>query len=95
MVLQGYFDVHPKAKMLTFRLIICTCVDAGILCSTLRIQNAHRCCNTCLADTDVPVGHFTHIFIDEAAQANEPETLIPISLAGSESEYDREVYELY
>ncbi len=26
--------------------------------------------------------HFTHIFVDESAQALEPETLLPLSLAG-------------
>jgi helicase MOV-10 len=32
-----------------------------------------------LASASFPSGHFTHIFIDEAGQATEPETLIPIA----------------
>uniref|UniRef100_A0A4W6FMT7 RNA helicase n=1 Tax=Lates calcarifer TaxID=8187 RepID=A0A4W6FMT7_LATCA len=28
----------------------------------------------------LPVGHFTHVFLDEAGQATEPESLIPVSL---------------
>lgn len=35
-----------------------------------------------LAKLDLPPGFFTHIFIDEAAQAMEAETIIPLCLAG-------------
>lgn len=31
------------------------------------------------------VGHFTHVFLDEAGQATEPETLIPLSLLSETS----------
>jgi len=31
------------------------------------------------------VGHFTHVFVDEAGQATEPETLIPLSLLSEAS----------
>lgn len=34
------------------------------------------------------VGHFTHLFLDEAGQATEPESLIPMSLV---SERDGQV----
>lgn len=33
----------------------------------------------------VPKGHFTHIFVDESAQATEPETFIPFQLANAET----------
>lgn len=45
------------------RIIVCTCVTAGILYSL-----------------SLSVGHFTHVFIDEAGQATEPEALIPLGL---------------
>ena len=32
-----------------------------------------------LVSANLPQGHFTHIFIDEAGQAVEPETLIPLA----------------
>ena len=35
-----------------------------------------------IAQLDLPAGFFTHIFIDEAAQAMEAETIIPLYLAG-------------
>lgn len=35
-----------------------------------------------LAKLDLPPGFFTHVFIDEAAQAMEAETIIPLCLAG-------------
>ena len=39
-----------------------------------------------LAKLDLPRGFFTHIFIDEAAQAMEAETIIPLCLAGHNSQ---------
>uniref|UniRef100_A0A8W7Q209 AAA+ ATPase domain-containing protein n=1 Tax=Anopheles coluzzii TaxID=1518534 RepID=A0A8W7Q209_ANOCL len=35
-----------------------------------------------LASLDLPKGHFTHIFLDEAAQAMECEAIMPLALAG-------------
>ncbi|KAH9038477.1 P-loop containing nucleoside triphosphate hydrolase protein [Lactarius pseudohatsudake] len=37
------------------------------------------CSSAALLETDIPAGHFSHIFIDEAAQADEPLVLIPIA----------------
>ncbi len=45
------------------RIVVATCVTAGILHSL-----------------GLGVGHFSHVFVDEAGQATEPECLIPISL---------------
>jgi len=36
----------------------------------------------CLADLNLPVGYFTHILVDEAAQAIETEAIMPLVLAG-------------
>ncbi len=38
-----------------------------------------------LGNIGLPQGHFTHILIDEAAQAMECEALMPLSLASSKT----------
>ena len=41
----------------------------------------------------LPVGHFTHVFIDEAGQATEPEALIPLGLlAGTDGQVIKRHY---
>ena len=38
------------------------------------------------------IGHFTHVFVDEAGQATEPECLVPISLlAGTHGQVEQRV----
>lgn len=53
------------------------------------VQNMRVVISTCtvagmLAEI-LPVGHFTHIFVDEAAQPVEPEAVMPLSMAGPET----------
>ena len=38
---------------------------------------------TLLTSAKLRDGHFSHIIIDEAAQATEPESIAPLALAGS------------
>ena len=83
-------------ELFAFQVIVCTCSDAhllyraGLTNAQLRIRR--RCfqnfvthsvqeCNMrggVIEGVDEP--HFTHLFVDEAAQATEPETLIPLSV---------------
>ena len=59
-----------------FRIIVSTCVTAGVLYSL-----------------GLPVDHFTHVFIDEAGQATEPEALIPLGLlAGTDGQVIKRHY---
>jgi AAA domain len=82
-------------SLMKFRVIVCTCQDAHLL-YRLGLTNAqlrtrrhtfeahlHKVCEgTNLAVTIEGANdtHWTHLFIDEAAQATEPESLIPLSV---------------
>ncbi|GAA5889228.1 hypothetical protein JCM8208_007808 [Rhodotorula glutinis] len=55
--------------------------------SAVKIETYRVVVTTCmsafmLVDRGLDKGHFSHIIVDEAGQATEPETYIPISLAG-------------
>ena len=53
------------------------------------IRNYHVVVTTCtvagMIARALPMGHFTHIFVDEAAQPVEPEAVMPLSMAGPET----------
>ena len=51
------------------------------------------CVTACiLYSLGLPVGHFTHVFIDEAGQATEPEALIPLGLlAGTDGQVIKDI----
>lgn len=63
-------ELQQAAK---FRIVVCTCSAAGILREG---QYASAAASQPLQNT------FTHVLIDEAGQAVEPETLVPMSLLG-------------
>jgi hypothetical protein len=81
--------------MLQFRVIVCTCSDAHLLycagVSNAILRDRRQCFKTWLENildktkmvsnlqgADEP--HFTHLFVDEASQATEPELLISLSV---------------
>ncbi|GAA5996830.1 hypothetical protein JCM5350_003555 [Sporobolomyces pararoseus] len=61
---DGHFSCPPVEHLKRYKVIVSTCISAGIL-----------------RGVGLQTGHFTHIFVDEAGQATEPETLIPVSFA--------------
>ena len=93
---NGMFCLPDTAQeLLAFRIIVCTCADAHLLYRLgvtnqqlrMRRQGFERQLQTiCQSMGVTPVlhgvnaTHFTHLFIDEAAQATETETLIPLSV---------------
>ncbi|GAA5884186.1 hypothetical protein JCM16303_005959 [Sporobolomyces ruberrimus] len=71
---------------------------ADLLCSRLDLpkdsilrseSSSHRriceCHRSILSGVGLERGHFSHIFVDEAGQATEPETFLPISLADDDT----------
>ena len=63
------FSAFPKPKKLRTYRVVLTTCSSAALLQTLRI----------------PAGHFSHIVIDEAAQAEEPLALIPIAFFSDEN----------
>ena len=66
---EGDFELHPCERVQSFKVVICTCAAASLLLS-FKASNG----------TFALQEHFQNIFIDEAGQALEPETLIPIAI---------------
>jgi len=89
------FTLPPPSVWTGLRAIICTCMDAHLLfraqITNRAIRAKQQCFRTFLLSESNPLGlsfgqvtvnadpFFTHLFVDEAAQATEPEILCPIS----------------
>jgi superfamily I DNA and/or RNA helicase len=71
-------EVRPYCKFENGRLALPSLSEL----SKYRIVVVTLSTSRVLSLMGLPRGHFSHIFVDEAAQALEPETLIPLVLAG-------------
>lgn len=82
------FALPPWETLMKYRVVVCSCLDAGILV-------AAHCTNTSLMQLELEITsslhphrhpkpkvlpHWSHLLIDEAAQGSEPELLIAISV---------------
>nr|XP_019043149.1 hypothetical protein I302_07720 [Kwoniella bestiolae CBS 10118]OCF22079.1 hypothetical protein I302_07720 [Kwoniella bestiolae CBS 10118] len=84
------FSIPPFAELMKYRVVICTCQDASVLATANATNIAMMKAESEMLETfhrvsdssrirDIPP-HWTHLLIDEAAQASEPEALIPLSV---------------
>jgi hypothetical protein len=91
----GKFVLPSEGELMRYRVIVVTCTDAALLynmgLTNQQLRQRRKCftsfcrkgcedlnMNAKIEGTDQP--HFTHFFMDEAAQATEPESLIPLSV---------------
>ncbi|XP_047317361.1 probable RNA helicase SDE3 [Impatiens glandulifera] len=78
-IARPFEDVNPDI------LEFCIHEDGVFKCPTLRSLQSFRIIictymSSCLLHAEgVQRGHFSHIFLDEAGQASEPETMVPLS----------------
>ncbi|KAG6856540.1 hypothetical protein H0H87_003359 [Tephrocybe sp. NHM501043] len=90
------FALPPWNVLMKYRVVISSCLDAGILA-------AAHCTNTVLMRMETQMAHalhphripkhqitphWTHLLIDEAAQGSEPELLVPMSVVITQVEAD-------
>ena len=89
------FTLPPPSVWIGLKVVVCTCMDAHLLfrahITNRSIRAKQECFRTFLLSKSNPLGlsfgqvvidrdpFFTHLFVDEAAQATEPEILCPIS----------------
>lgn len=89
------FTMPDAQSLINFQVIVCTCSDAHLLyqigLTNQQLRERRYCLRTYIKKTcdvvnldfelhGVDDPHFTHLFIDEAAQASEPEILVPLSV---------------
>jgi len=90
----GMFTLPPFRRLMQLRIVVTTCRDAELLIAARLINRDLVHVEQALHDTlhpdDDPIQprlHWTALLMDEAAQATEPETIIPLSVVTPPSDY--------
>src|SRR2546423_14707589 len=80
-----FFSLPPWEKLMTAKVVVTDCMSSFELikarCTNREIASVQGFYQPVFPAADGERGgpwHWTHVFIDEAAQAREPETLIPL-----------------
>ena len=79
---SDHFTVPPVSTLATKRVVICTCGAAHLLLEAGYPSSLWRATTPYIRP---PLPRFTHLLIDEASQALEPETMLPLALATPEA----------
>ena len=62
------FEIPELSQLRSFRVVVTTCICASHIANVARKEGVRQ-------------GWFSHVLVDEAGEATEPETLVPIQLA--------------
>ena len=91
---DGMFSLPTFKQLMRCKIVVTTCRDVDVLLQA-RLSNADLCAlqrelYAAIHPNETPVNHELHwtgLLIDEAAQATEPEALIPLSFIAPPSEH--------
>lgn len=83
---NNLFTIPPAEELLALQVVVCNCLDAGLLVSAhmsnLDLMRAEHSLMSAIHPThgSSPKPHWTHLLVDEAAQGTEPAVLVPMSV---------------
>lgn len=83
---HGQFEMPPLQELLAYRVVVTSAADASLLydyhaCNSSLQTLSHHVLSTIYPLAPQPTRpHWTHLLFDEAAQAHEPDSLVPISV---------------
>ena len=96
---EDMFNLPPLEALMAYKIVVPTCRDADMLVQA-RVTNRDlfslqtnltRSIHPNISDGDLPQSnkmlHWSALLVDEAAQATEPETLIPLTVIAPPSRY--------